>query len=345
MQDPITLNDLDRRIWQEELAEFVPLRVFDVHTHVYRWAFNLDPKKDTGPYASTGGAFPEATWDLLHRCDALLMPGREVHRLSFGFPFSPTCDFDASNHFTAAQVGQDRASAGLMLVHPSMPAEHLEAGIAEHGFLGFKPYRFFSTSGDAVQCRIRDFLPDHQLAVADRHRLMVMLHLARRDGAADPQNLDDLERLTEEYPRVRWVLAHCARSYLPEVMARAVPRLRRMSNVWCDTSSVCEPEVIRILLEALGPDRVMYGSDDVPVGVLRGKYVTFGRAWAFLSEKNHTLNLTHCDPRMTFVRYEQLRAMRVAARTLGLGPREVERIFAHTAERLVADVRRLGPRR
>jgi predicted TIM-barrel fold metal-dependent hydrolase len=341
MQEPLTLHDLDRRIWQEELAPFVPPRVFDIHTHVYRWAFNLDPKKETGPYASTAGVFPEATWDLLGRCDALLLPGREVHRLAFGFPFAPQCAFDAANRFTAAQVAGDPASAGLMLTHPSMTAEQLEAGLAEHGFLGFKPYRFFATTGDAVQCRIGDFLPEHQVAVADRHRLIVMLHLARRDGGADAENLADLERLTDAYPRVRWVLAHCARSYLPEVMARAVPRLRRLTSVWCDTSSVCEPEVVRILLEALGPDRVMYGSDDVPVGVLRGKYITFGRAWAFLSEKNHTLNLTHCDPRMTFVRYEQLRAMRVAARALGLGARDIEKLFCHTAERLVADVRRL----
>lgn len=339
MQTAPTLNDLDRRIWQEELAEFVPQRVFDVHSHVYRWAFNLDPAKDRGPYASTGGAFPEATWAFLNHCDELLMPGREVHRLSFGFPFAPHGDFEAANRFTATETRRDPASAGLMLVHPAMPAEHLEAGLAEHGFLGFKPYRFFSSTGDPVECRIRDFLPEHQIAVADRRRLIVMLHLAKRNGAADPQNLADLERLSADYPHVRWVLAHCARSYLPEVIARAAPRLRRLPSVWCDTSSVCEAEVIRILLESLGPDRVMYGSDDVPVGVLRGKYVTFGRAWAFLSEKNHSLNLTHCDPRMTFVRYEQLRAMRQAVRNIGLGAADIDKLFCRTAERLVADVR------
>jgi glutamate-1-semialdehyde 2,1-aminomutase len=339
----LTLNDLDRRIWQEELAEFVPQRVFDVHSHVYRWAFNPDPAKDQGPYASTGGAYPEANGALLNRCDELLMPGREVHRLSFGFPFSPHCDFEASNRFTAAETGRDPASAGLMLVHPAMPPEHLEAGIAEHRFVGFKPYRFFSTTGDPVQCRICDFLPEPQIAVADRRRLIVMLHLARREGAADRENLADLERLTDRYPHVRWILAHCARCYLPELIARAVPRLRRLPTVWCDTSSVCESEVFRILLDTLGPDRVMYGSDDVPVGILRGKYITFGRAWAYLSEKNHSLNLSHCDSRMTFVRYEQLRAMRQAARQLKLSPPDIENLFYHTAAHLVSAVRQDQP--
>ena len=68
------------------------------------------------------------------------------------------------------------------------------------------------------------------------------------------------------------------------------------------------------LMAGVGPEHVMYGSDDLPVGAMRGKYITFGRAWAFLSETNHSLNLSHCDPRMTMVRYEQLRAMRQAAR-------------------------------
>jgi len=46
----LELNDVDRRIWRDELDEYVPRRVFDVHTHLYRFAFNLDPNKDTGPY-------------------------------------------------------------------------------------------------------------------------------------------------------------------------------------------------------------------------------------------------------------------------------------------------------
>ena len=30
---PIQLTDLDRRIWDEELAGFVPDRIFDAHVH------------------------------------------------------------------------------------------------------------------------------------------------------------------------------------------------------------------------------------------------------------------------------------------------------------------------
>ncbi len=334
-------NDLDRRIWESELEEFVPRRVFDVHTHVYRWAFNLDPAKDAGPlYELIGRRFPEADWAALDAWDATLMPGREVHRLAFPYPFPQACDFDAASGFAASQASRDPRSGALMLVHPTMTAEYLETQLGNPSLLGLKPYRFYSSTGDAVACRIADFLPEHQVQVADRHRLIVTLHLAKRDGIADAENVDDLVRLAEEYPRVRWILAHCARSYSAWAIERAAARLRGLPNVWYDTSSVCESDAIEALMSGVGPDRVMYGSDDLPVGVLRGKYITFGYAWAFLSETNHSLNLSHCDPRMTFVRYEQLRAMRHAALRLGLTPAQIGDLFHNTAARLIEEARR-----
>jgi hypothetical protein len=84
----------------------------------------------------------------------------------------------------------------------------------------------------------------------------------------------------------------------------------------------------------------MYGSDDIPIGVLRGKYIAFGRAWAFLSESNHTLGLSHCDGRMTFTRYEQLRAMRRGARRVRMTATQNQALFCGTAEALVARVRK-----
>jgi hypothetical protein len=85
---------------------------------------------------------------------------------------------------------------------------------------------------------------------------------------------------------------------------------------------------------------VMYGSDDLPIGVLRGKYIAFGFAWGYLSETNHQIGLPHCDPRMTFTRYEQLRAMRRAAQWLGLGRTQIQSLFFDTAANLVDSVNR-----
>ncbi len=226
-----------------------------------------------------------------------------------------------------------------MLVHPSMSEDDLESQIAR-GFLGFKPYRFYSATGDPVECRITDFLPEHQIAVADRHGLVVMMHLSRRSGVADPQNLDDLMRLSNRYPRVQWILAHCARSYSDWPIEKAVAVLRTLPNVWYDTSSVCDSDAIQALLEGVGVERVMYGSDNLPVGAFRGKYISFGFAWAYLSPTNQSLDLTHCEPGMTFTLYEQLRAMRRAVRRMGLAAKEIEALFLGNAVSAIQSVRK-----
>lgn len=336
---PPQLTDLDRDIWREELDEFVPQDVFDVHTHVYRGESGERSGPVAGPPAAPNdGESLDSDWAALDACDAALMPGRRVRRLCFPFPFPSGTDLQAANRFVAEQVRLDPESRALMLVHPSMAERDLEQLIARHGFVGLKPYRFFSRTGDTVDCRIDDFLPAHHVRVADRHGLIVMLHLARRHAVADPLNLEDLRKLSGDYPRAKWVLAHCARSYSAWAIERAAAALRGLPNVWYDTSSVCESDAIEALCSAVGVERVMYGSDDLPVGVQRGKYIAFGRAWAFLSEKNHRLDLSHCDGRMTFTRYEQLRAMRRAAARLNLSRTQIEDLFFHTAAKLVASV-------
>ncbi len=341
----IELNDMDRRIWQEELEEFVPKRVFDVHTHAYRWTFNTDPQKDdSATYNFIGRDFPKADWEALDSCDRLLMPGREVSRLVFPFPFSPSCDFRASNEFVFKQTQHDLASGALMLVNPSMSADFLEAEVERCGFLGFKPYRTYSVTGDVVECRITDFLPRHQIEVAHRRGLIIMMHLSKRNAIADPENIDDLDFLTQQYPGAKWILAHCARSYSSWAIEKAAKRLRTFPNIWYDTSSVCETDAFDALYSEIGIERVMYGSDDIPIGVMRGKYITFGFAWSFLSEQNHSLSLVHADPRMTFTRYEQLRGMRRAARRVGLTQQQIEMLFYETATGLIKSVRQAPSR-
>ena len=33
----LEINDLDKKIWEQELNDFVPEKVYDVHTHIYQW--------------------------------------------------------------------------------------------------------------------------------------------------------------------------------------------------------------------------------------------------------------------------------------------------------------------
>jgi hypothetical protein len=340
LEDVVQINDLDRRIWNEELEDFVPAQVYDLHTHIGSSRFDLG----SGPgYADSGGPWAllhaGTTTEVLAEADALLMPGRAVHRLAFPIPHRQ-CDFEGSNDYVSAEVRKDPLSAALMLVHPGMRADKVDQAIRRHRFVGFKPYRWYSVTGDPKNCRILDFMSEHILEVGNRYGLIVGLHVAKADAIADSENLDDLERMSAKYPRLRWALFHCARSYSSWALEAAAPRLRNIPNVWYEGSSVCETDAFDALFSIAGPKRVCYGSDDLAVGVARGKYIAYGRAWVSMHEQNQTFNTDHCDGRMTFVRYEMLRAMRRAARHAGFDSGQTLDLFYNNAMSLIAETRR-----
>jgi glutamate-1-semialdehyde 2,1-aminomutase len=324
------LRDIDRQIWEEELAEFVPQEIFDTHTHIYPYV-KVEP-------GTSEPAYPVSTKAILDQIDSQFLPGRKVHRIAFGNPVLPGSQ-EEINAFVAKEVQADPESAAQMLVRPETSPESIDHQIQAYGFVGFKPYRIFSSTGDVVECRITDFLPENQLEVANRYGLMITLHLSKSKSIADPDNLSDLEYLTNKYPHIKWILAHCARSYYDRPLLKAKDRLSRIPNLWYDISSVCDTDAMAVLLEIAGVERVMYGSDDLPVGVTRGKYITFGYAWAELNDKNHMLGLSHCRPDMTVVRYESLRAFSRACRRFGFGAAEREKLFYTNAKNLIESVR------
>ena len=335
-------NSLDDIIWKEELSEFIPNKIFDIHTHIYRWVFNLDPKKELGPFSQTiGKYFPEVTWELANKIDSLMMPGKIVDRLSFPFPFPYPCDFQSSNNYLSKEISKGYNSHGLMLVHPKMNSENIEINLFKNSFKGFKPYRYYSSTGDSVNARILDFMPENQIKIADKYGLIIMMHLSKKDAVADSENIFDLINLSSKYPNVKWILAHCARSYSAWAIEKAAKQLRGLKNIWYDCSTVCESDALDALYTGIGMDRLMYGSDDM-IGPLRGKYITFGNAWAFLSPYNNSLNLSHCDDRMTFIRYEQLRAMKRGSRQIGLDQKKREALFHDTAFSLINSIKQIN---
>ncbi len=134
-----------------------------------------------------------------------------------------------------------------------MSAEDVERQIVEDGFLGLKPYRLYTTTGDPKESRITDFLPEHQLEVADRYGLGIILQLSKSGGVADDDNINDLERLSERYAHVRFIMAHCARAFYPQPLDRVGERLARLRNVYFDSAAVCEYGSYDRLLELVGP--------------------------------------------------------------------------------------------
>ena len=336
----LDVNDLDREIWKEELEDFVPSRIWDAHAHIGLDRFDLDPNKQNAKrHALKSGQLEKvATLDTLQACDAALYPGRKVTPFILPNPYQ-YCDCKEINSWAAEQVQQLPDAVSTMVVQPGMSTEYIDRQVRRHRFVGFKPYMWYSTAKNWRESRITEFLPEHQLEVANQYGLVMALHLSKRGAIGDPENLADLERLSMKYPRVRWLLLHNARCYYDRPMEKAAPRLGRIPNVWLESSSVCEADAFYATFTGVGVQRFCYGSDDIPVGITRGKYISWGHAWEQLDDYNFTAKIEHCDGRKTFVRYEMLRALKRAAKYAGLSRQQIDDIFYGNAARLVQAVR------
>ena len=79
IQENIDYRDCDRQIWEEELADFVPSRIFDSHIHFF-WRSNI-----------TAEGIPpiqidETDLNTLNQWAKVLYPGRRMQYLIQGTP-------------------------------------------------------------------------------------------------------------------------------------------------------------------------------------------------------------------------------------------------------------------
>ena len=323
----VDYREEDRIIWEEELNGFIPSRMIDAHNHLY--SHEVLTKEAQKKYSW----YPDVDFAQVKAWCETFFPGREVHHLFLGVPF-PGTDVKAYNEMVIRETGKDPLSRRNRLVTPECTRDEIESDIKKGDFIGLKPYRLYSLTGDVQQCRIKDFLPEPQLELANELGLWVSMHLSRFHGCADEWNLKDLEEYTtRSYPGIKWILCHCARSFTYWPISRAVERLSRMPNIWYDLSGVCDIRPFLILFQRENLKRLFFGSDMLG-NFFHGTYLALGRAWQFFDADNASqVQFAHCDGRPILSIYEQLLSMKHAAEFCHLTDNDIEDIFWHNAVR------------
>ena len=324
----VSLSDFsphDQQIWDEELQDFVPDRVFDAHIHM----FHPEHVKTSSPAAANPWGFADFT--TLQQWAARLYPGRETHFLVLGTP-TLGIDVDAHNRWCIEQIRQDPQSRMNRLVTPSCRVQDIERDVRERGFIGLKPYRLFSTTGEIAQCRIHEFLTHEQLELANEMGLWVTMHLSRFHGCADEFNLSDLREFTgSRYPNIKWILAHCARSFTYWPIRKAIEQLRDMPNIWYDVSAVTDVRPLITLFSREDRRRILYGSDGIDAMYFHGQYAAMGRAWQYVDVSRFNLQFPHCDGRPILAIYEQLLSMKHAAEIAQWSGDDIQNLFWRNA--------------
>ncbi len=319
----------DRDIYRKRLGGFVPPGTFDVHAHLYTTrgvapAGKLDPDE---PDARVGVA--------AYREGMRAWMGDDAPRdgLFFGFPSHADMDVEGENDFLRDET-RAAASAALMLVRPGDDPAAVEARVMADGFRGFKVYHALTGRSDSFEAPLESFLPRWTWEIADRRRLVIMLHIVRPEALRDPDNQREIRENCLRYPDARLVLAHAARGFCAQHTIDGIDALRGLGNVYFDTSAVCEPGALTAILRVFGPRRLMFGSD-WPVANLRGRCVSLADGFFWLYDDTADYAAARPRNRPTLVGIESLLALRAAVRAERLTDADLERVFSLNARELL----------
>jgi predicted TIM-barrel fold metal-dependent hydrolase len=341
----LKITPVDTEFYDQHL-DYLPARMIDIHTHVWlgssRRAGPL-PVERRGPTWPSRVA-PQNPIADLQETYRLMFPRQAVTPVIFG-PATQEYDLEGSNAYVSEAARQANVPA-FIVTTPEWTAAELEERVNAGRFIGLKPYLEFAPPHIASDdITVFDFLPRHHLEVADAHGWIVMLHIPRRSRLRDPLNLEAMLEIEHRYPNVSLVIAHIGRAYCPEDVGDAFDVLkdaRRMHFDFCANTSAYAMEC---LLRAVGPRRVVFGSD-MPVVRMRmrricerGFYVNIVPPGLYgdISDDPHMREVSEEEGnKLSFFMYEELLAFREAAGAAGLSTKDVEDVMYNNAARLIA---------
>lgn len=345
------VTDYDREIYEKELKDFLPEKMFDVHTHVWLDKFIADEKREKQDGVVTWPtlvALDDSVEDL-QETYRLMFPGKKVTALMFSTGASLDASDVANNY--VSECAKKSGWHALYYSRPEQSADELEMKIRTGGFLGLKSYLNLAPKYiPASEVRIFDFFPKHQLARMNELGAIVMLHIPRDGRLKDPVNLEQILEFKREFPNVRLIIAHVGRAYtVGDVSNAFTDYLNKAPDLMYDFSANCCEYAITEVIRNAGAKHVMYGND-MPILRMRthrieenGTYINLvpPKIYGDPKQDPHLREVSEEEAkRITFFAYEELLAFKRACETLNLSRQDIEDIMYNNAANLIEGARK-----
>ncbi|MBT3274765.1 MAG: amidohydrolase family protein [Spirochaetales bacterium] len=338
------IKDIDRKCYEQEFKNRLPAKMIDCHTHVWTHS-RKDEGEKTDQRLVTWPARVVAVNPIedLQETYRLMFPDMQVTPLIF----SGVTPIDMIEELNACSLdaAQKANVPSLLYVHPSWSPELLAERLISDKRQGIKVYLNNAPSylpGDEV--RIYDFLPPAHLEVVDRLGLIVMLHIPRSKRLRDPVNIAQILEIEKKYKDLHLILAHVGRAYCNEDVADSLEILSKTERLVFDLSANTNAWVFARTIEALGPKRLLFGSD---LGITRmrmrricedGIYINVvpkGLYGDVSADKNMRETEGADADSLTFFLYEEIKSILGAADETGLSDSDLEDIFYNNARAFI----------
>ena len=337
----IEWRERDREFYERYIRDELPANLCDVHAHIWTQAHrSQDIKGGAAGWVSDFCRKNDLPYPELQKLYATLFAGKTISSLVFGW-VEKDVDTQANNQYIGESIRGVPHVRGLAVSKPEVEPDRLAREVKKNGLIGLKPYPTFAPSGiPAQEIRVTDMISREQLDIANALNWVVMLHLPRDKRIADQANIEDILMIEREYPNVRLIVAHIGRAYCIENIGGAFEALRGTNNVMFDFAANTNEEVFRKMIDNFGPGRVMFGTD-LPISAMRlmrehknGSYINIvpqGEAGDAAGDPHIREAKGNESEKITFFVYESVFAMVRAAKSMGLGDAESEKIFYKNA--------------
>ncbi len=343
------VKDLDKKIYEEELKDFLPNKILDVHTHVWLKELKEVPADDPSKIKRTVSwpnmvAADNSIEDLQETYD-LLFPNKDVKALMF-----TSGGGSAANNQYVADSSAKTGWPALYYSRPTETPDELEAKIRAGNFLGIKSYLNLAPKYiPEAEIRIFDFFPKNQLKRMDEMGAIVMLHIPRHGRFKDPVNLAQILEIKQEFPNIRLIVAHIGRAYVKSDIGNAFEVLSAAPDLMFDFCANCSEYAITELIRNVGPKHVMYGTD-MPILRMRTRRIEENNTYINLvppglygdvSTDSHMREVSAEEgEKLTFFVYEELLAFKRACTALGVSKKDVEDMMYNNAVELIEGARK-----
>ena len=129
------ITENDRKIYENELKDFLPEKIIDVHTHVWLKALTIPAPEDEDPRAVNWPNLvaEDNSIEDLQETYKLLFPGKEVSALMFISKVHSIESGRANNEYLA-EASRRSGWPALYYSHPTQSPDEVEQMIRKGGF-------------------------------------------------------------------------------------------------------------------------------------------------------------------------------------------------------------------
>ncbi len=330
-------EEIDIPFYREEILPILPKQILDFHVHIWK----VEHWKEV-PWEKDRPGSKYMVLEGDNSVEELLADGKKIfpavdyNAVCFGFP-SPSTDVEMANKYVSEVCEGHKNLFPLMLIgRNTTPPEEIMSMLQKKGFLGYKVLTPWY-GDDYGTITVKDMIGPIEMEIANKFKLIVLLHVPGAGRLADPKVQEDIEEYATQFPNANLVLAHCGRCYMPEQIIRAINFLKKLNNVYLDTAMVMEPQVLQIIFENIGYKRVIFGTD-LPIARMRGRRVYVMNHWVDIVVGEYPESAYRVPAKnisATFMAWEIILAIKRAAYAVGLSPQQLYEIFYENGMRLL----------